>query len=68
MVNTTELKNFVRESGMTMQGIARKMGVSYRSLHRKVRNETPFRTCEIEAFCRIIGVTTKAEKERIFSA
>ena len=67
MVNTTELKNFVKESGMTMQGIARKMGVSSRSLHRKVRNEAPFRTCEIEAFCRIIGVTTKAEKERIFS-
>lgn len=68
MVNTTELMGFVKESGMTMQGIARKMGISYRSLHRKVRNDAPFRICEIESFCKIVGVTTKAEKERIFSA
>lgn len=68
MVNTEAALVYVKESGMTMQGIARKMGISYRSLHRKVRNDAPFRICEIESFCKIVGVTTKPERERIFSA
>lgn len=68
MVETTALLNYVKDSGMTMQGIAKKMGISYRSFYRKTRNAAPFRTCEIEMFCKIVGLTTKAEKERIFSA
>lgn len=66
MVETTALLNYVKESGMTMHGIAKKMGISYRSLYRKSRNASPFRICEMETFCKIVGLTTKAEKERIF--
>lgn len=66
MVDTEALLEAVKESGMTLKGVARKMGFSYRSLCRKARNETIFRISEVEMFCKIVGLSTKAKRERIF--
>lgn len=68
MVRTEELLKAVKDSGMTMNGVARKMGMSYMSLYRKARNKAPFRISEVEMFCKVIGASTKADKERIFYA
>jgi molybdenum-dependent DNA-binding transcriptional regulator ModE len=66
MVDTNAFLEAVKESGLTLEGVARKMGFSYRSLYRKARNETVFRISEVEMFCKIVGLSTKAKRERIF--
>ena len=66
MVDTKALFEAVKDSGMTLGGVAKKMGFSSRSLSRKARNETVFRISEIEMFCKIVGLSTKAERQRIF--
>lgn len=68
MVDTKVFLDVVKDNGMTLSGVAKKMGMSYVSLYRKTRNVTPFRISEIEMVCRIVGISTKAERERIFSA
>ena len=68
MVDTKVFLDVVKDNGMTLRGVAKKMGMSYASLYRKTRNVTPFRISEVEMICRIVGISTKAEKERIFSA
>lgn len=68
MVDTKIFLEVVKDNGLTLKGIAKKMGMSYNSLYRKTRNVYPFRVSEVEMLCRIVGITTKAERERIFSA
>jgi len=66
MVDTKAFLDAVKENGMTMQGVAKKMGISYMSLYRKSRNATPIRRSEVEMFCKIVGLSTKAKRESIF--
>lgn len=66
MVDTKALLEAVDESGMTFSEVAKKMGFSYRSLYRKARNKTIFRISEVEMFCKIVGLSTKAKREKIF--
>lgn len=66
MVDTNAFLDAVKEKGMTMRGVAKNMGISYMSLYRKSRNATPIRRSEVEMFCKIVGVSTKAKRERIF--
>jgi DNA-binding phage protein len=66
MVNTKALMQAVKRSGLKISGIADKMGMSRASLYRKTHNVTDFTVSETEMFCRVVGVTTKAEKAEIF--
>ena len=66
MVDTSAFLEAIEEKGMTMKGVARNMGISYMSLYRKSRNATPIRLSEVEMFCKIVGVSTKAKREKIF--
>ena len=66
MVVTDALLEAVKENGMTLNGVAKKMGMSYMSLYRKARNVTPFRISEVEMFCKVLGLSTKAKREKIF--
>lgn len=66
MVRTDALLEAVKENGMTLNGVAKKMGMSYMSLYRKARNASPFRISEVEMFCKVVGVSTKARREKIF--
>lgn len=68
MVNTSALLNAISESGLKFQSIASELGMTRISLWRKSRNVTKFRTPEVEMLCKIIGVRTKSDKERIFYA
>lgn len=68
MVNTKILLEVVKDNGLTLKGVAKKLGISYMSLYRKTRNVSPFRVSEVEMMCRIVGISTKAEKDRIFFA
>lgn len=66
MVATDALLETVKENGMTLNGVAKKMGMSYMSLYRKARNVSPFRISEVEMFCKVLGLSTKAKREKIF--
>lgn len=66
MVDTNAMLDAVKGCGMTMKGVAKKMGISYNSLYRKARNKTPIRISEVEMFCKIVGVSTKTKKDGIF--
>lgn len=66
MVATDALLEIVKENGMTLNGVAKKMGMSYMSLYRKARNVSPFRISEVEMLCKVLGLSTKAKREKIF--
>jgi DNA-binding phage protein len=66
MVVTDALLEAVKENGMTLNGVAKKMGMSYMSLYRKSRNVSPFRISEVEMLCKVLGLSTKAKREKIF--
>ncbi len=66
MVATDALLEAVKENGMTLNGVAKKIGMSYMSLYRKARNVSPFRLSEVEMVCKVLGLSTKAKREKIF--
>lgn len=66
MTNTEELSRAIHRSGIKFRYIAWTMGISCISLRLKLHNVTPFRVSEIEMLCAIVGITTRADKERLF--
>lgn len=68
MVNTEALLDAIDRSGLKLQSIAKDLGMTRISLWRKSRNVTKFRPPEVDAICKIVGIRTKSEKDRIFFA
>ena len=68
MVNTIALQESCNRRGKKRGYVAKEMGISRASLWRKSRNMTDFTIGERELFCKVVGITTKAEKNAIFFA
>lgn len=66
MTNTELLSKLIKDSGLKLQFIAEKMGISRSSLNNKIQNRTEFRTGEIESLCSILGINTIEERHRVF--
>lgn len=68
MVNTEALLKAIADSGLKMQSIAKELDMSRIALWRKSRNVTKFRTPEVDKLCKVVGIRTKSDKDRIFYA
>lgn len=68
MTNTDLLKNKIEESGLKMGYLVEQLKTSYGWLNKKINNEVPFKACEIQALCEILGIVDLKEKDRIFFA
>jgi hypothetical protein len=49
-----------------MKFVAESIGLSPYGFQLKVDNKREFKTSEVSALCELLGITSLAEKERIF--
>lgn len=68
MTNTALLKARIDQSGLKLQYIADNIGITRTSLYQKINNLSVFRVDEVEALCKLLGITTLTEKNNIFFA
>lgn len=66
MINSELLEKKIQESGLKKKYIAEQLGISLRSLHRKIGNESSFTIRQITILCKVLKITTLTEKDKIF--
>ena len=69
MTNTMLLEEKIEKSGYKRSYIAKAIGLkSAYGLAKKIRNESEFKSSEINALCELLNINSLGEKERIFFA
>lgn len=68
MTDTVLLKQIIKDSGLKLQFIASKMGISRYTLTMKINNESEFSTSEVESLCEILKIDSVEDRMRIFFA
>lgn len=66
MTDTEKLLEIIDSSGLKYKYIAEKLGISYFSLNKKIKNITEFKASEVTKLCRLLNITSLEEKEDIF--
>lgn len=66
MVDTQSLELIIANSGKTKTYLAKKLGRSIQNLNLKIKNESIFRSDEVEILCSELGITRLSDKEKIF--
>lgn len=66
MTNTAMLRERISESGLKLQFIAEKLGISRYALSMKLDNRSEFKTSEVAILCEVLGISRLEEKEQIF--
>lgn len=66
MTDTEELKSLIRDSGIKYVSIAKKLGITYYSLQKKIKNEREFKASEIAKLCDILRIENSTQKDQIF--
>ena len=66
MTNTVMLRERISESGLKLQYIAEKLGISRYALSMKLDNRREFKTSEVATLCELLGICCLEEKEEIF--
>lgn len=68
MTNTELLQAELDKSGYKISWVAKKMGLSYFGLRKKIDNESQFKAEEIKKLCKILNITSLKLKDAIFFA
>ena len=68
MTNTEKLRGRIELSGFKRSYIAKTLGITTAALAQKVANKREFKASEIDALCKLLGITDLKEKEDIFFA
>lgn len=68
MTNTELLEDYIKRSGYKKSHIAKVVGLSAYGLALKIKNVNEFTTGEVDGLCKLLGVESLEEKERIFFA
>ena len=68
MTNTAKLEEIIEKSGLKKSFIAKKIGLSAYGFAKKLRNETEFKSSEINGLCDLLKIDSLEEKESIFFA
>lgn len=66
MINTAKLNDRIKASGLKKCYIAKTLGIVDATLSRKINNAQDFKSAEITALCKLLGIETLEEKEEIF--
>jgi hypothetical protein len=68
MTNTELLEDYIKKSGYKKSHIAKVIGLSAYGLALKINNVNEFKTGEIDGLCKLLGIDTLEEKDRVFFA
>lgn len=68
MTDSNYLKKVIDKSGIKYKIIAKKMGITYQGLKKKIDNRTEFKASEIVVLCDILDINSVKEREKIFFA
>lgn len=68
MTNTQLLRARIEASGLKLQFIAGRLGISRAALTMKIENQSDFRQREIKELCTLLHIDTPEEKDLIFLA
>ena len=68
MTNTEKLKELIKDKGISITFIAKKLDISRSALYNKMDNKSAFNQYEIETLCEVLNIRTLKEKEAIFFA
>lgn len=68
MTDTKKLKNCIEMAGLKLSYIAKVLSISRAALAQKINNRREFKASEIDALCKLLGITSLKEKEAIFFA
>lgn len=66
MTNTKELRAVIAETGIKYNFIAEKLGISRYTLQLKIDDSREFKPSEIEELCKILGITSLKERNKLF--
>ena len=66
MTNTEMLEKQISDSGIKKGKIAETLGISYVTLRRKMRNESPFDSDEILKLCKLLDIKGLKMRDEIF--
>lgn len=68
MTDTCRLKKIIDSSGFRIDHIAKELDLSRQGLYNKINNRYEFKTSEVEKLCKLLGISSLKEKEKIFYA
>lgn len=68
MTDTKELNKIIDNSGLKRVYIAKQLDISPYGLSLKIKNVNEFTTSEVDTLCKLLGIKSLKEKERIFFA
>ena len=68
MTDTKKLREVIKNSGLKLEFIAEKLGITRFSLTKKIENVTEFKTSEVQKMCDVLGITDTETKEALFFA
>lgn len=68
MTDTKKLEERIKKSGLSYKHIAKKIGISYYSLRKKMDNQVEFKSSEIDALCSILDIESFEETKELFFA
>lgn len=68
MTNTDLLKDIIAKSGLKLEYLAQKCGITRQSLSNKITNRNIFTAEEISTLCKELKINSLTEKERVFFA
>ena len=66
MTNTELLREYIDKSGLKIQYLADKIGISRASLWQKITNKTEFKASEIQILCDLLGINSLREQRNVF--
>ena len=66
MTNTNLLRHKIEESGLKLQFIADKLGISRQTLIAKINGKSEFNQTEIQILCDLLNIKLLKEKNLIF--
>ena len=68
MTDSALLQKKIKEKGVKLGFLVKKLNTSYHWLNKKINNEKDFTASEIDILCEVLGITDLKEKDRIFFA
>ena len=68
MTDTAELRQVIKDSGLKLEFIAQKLGLTRFGLQKKIENNSEFKASEILLLCEILNITSLRRREQIFFA
>lgn len=66
MADSSALRKLIAERGLKMKFIAESLGLSQYGFQLKVDNKNDFKISEVKVLCKLLGIESLEEKERIF--